>query len=177
MVRLPPGAERERARACVDAITRYADRELEIKVVADDDARAGAELSSEQARYVAIVAHEAIVTPGWLAPQVALLAVDATVSVVGPAMNESRGPQRIGMVTYRKLDDLPAFAASWAVAHRGEHAVIPMSAAGGLDPLCRVMSRSFFVDNLSPVLGAGLGRGPLKAGIAFGAFVHRQAQP
>ena len=107
-----------------------------------------------------------------------MLAVDPSLSVVGPAMNESPGPQRIGMVTYRRLDDLPAFAAGWAVSHRGEHVVISSSAAGGgLDPLCRVMSRSFFVDNLRPKLGTPRGLAPLKAGIAFGAFVHRQSEP
>jgi len=173
IVRLARGADREQARPCVDAITRNADRELEIKVVADGDPRSGAELSSERAGYVAVLGHDAIVTPGWLVPQVALLAVDPSLSVVGPAMNESTGPQRIGMVTYRRLDELPAFAACWAVAHRGEHAVFPLSTPGGLDPLCRVMSRRSFVDDLN----AQIGRAPLRAGIAFGAFVHRQAQP
>ena len=173
VVQLAPGADRERARPCVDAIARNADRELEIKVVVDGDRRSGAELSSDRASYVAVLGHNAIVTPGWLAPQIALLAVDPSLSVVGPAMNESQGPQRIGMVTYRQLDDLPAFAACWAVAHRGEHAVFPLSTPGGLDPLCRVMPRHLFVDDLN----AQIGRAPLRAGIAFGAFVHRQAQP
>lgn len=164
---------REDARACVDAITRYADRELEIKVVADGDPRTGAELSSEHAAYVAVLGHDAIVTPGWLARQVALLDTDPTLSVVGPAMNESPGPQRIGMVTYRRLDDLPAFAASWALEHRGEHAVFLLSTPHGLDPLCRVMPRRLFIDDLH----SQIGRAPLKAGIAFDAFVHRQAHP
>jgi glycosyltransferase involved in cell wall biosynthesis len=173
VVRLAAGAHRERARPCVDAITRNADRELEIKVVADGDRRSGAELSSEHATYVAVVGHDAIVTPGWLGPQIALLAVDPSLSVVGPAMNESPGPQRVGMVTYRRLDELPAFAACWAVSHRGEHAVFPLSTPSGLDPLCRVMSRRLFVDDLN----AQIARAPIKAGIAYGAFVHRQAHP
>ena len=173
VVQLGPGADREQARPCVDAITRNADRELEIKVVGDGDRRSGAELSSDRASYVAVLGHEAIVTPGWLSPQIALLAVDPSLSVVGPAMNESPGPQRVGMVTYRRLDELPAFAACWAVAHRGEHAVFPLSTPGGLDPLCRVMPRRLFVDDLN----AQIARAPLKAGIAYGAFVHRQAHP
>jgi hypothetical protein len=123
------------------------------------------------AAYVAVLGHDAIVTPGWLARQVALLATDPTLGVVGPAMNESPGPQRIGMVTYRRLDDLPAFAACWALEHRGEHAVFPLSTPPGLDPLCRVMPRRLFVDDLY----SGIGGAPLKAGIAFDAFVHRQA--
>jgi GT2 family glycosyltransferase len=172
VVRVGAGA-REDARACVDTITRYADRELEIKVVADGDPRTGAELSSEHAAYVAVLGHDAIVTPGWLARQVALLATDPTLSVVGPAMNESPGPQGIGMVTYRRLDDLPAFAARWALEHRGEHAVFPLSTPQGLDPLCRVMSRRLFIDDLYSRIGGA----PLKAGIAFDAFVHRQAHP
>ncbi len=118
-----------------------------------------------------MVGQDAIVTAGWLGPQVALLAVDPSLSVVGPAMNESPGPQRIGMVTYRRLDELPAFAACWAVSHRGEHAVFPLSTLGGLDPLCRVMPRRLFVDDLN----AQIGRASLKAAIAYGAFVHRQA--
>jgi GT2 family glycosyltransferase len=173
VVRLAPGAHREQARPCVDAITRNADRELEIKVVADGDRRSGAELSSAHASYVAVVGHDAIVTPGWLGPQVALLAVDPSLSVVGPAMNESPGRQRIGMVTYRRLDELPAFAACWALSHRGEHAVFPLSTPSGLDPLCRVMPRRLFVDDLN----AQIARAPVKAGIAYGAFVHRQAHP
>ncbi len=173
VVRLAAGADREQARPCVDAITRNADRELEIKVVADGDRRTGEELSSERASYVAVLGHDAIVTPGWLVPQVALLAVDPSLSVVGPAMNESAGPQRIGMVTYRRLDELPAFAACWAVAHRGEHAVFPLSTPAGLDALCRVMPRRLFIEDLN----AQIGRAPLRAGIAFGAFVHRQAHP
>ena len=173
VVRVGGGAARERARACVDTITRYADRELEIKVVADGDPRTGAELSSEHAAHVAVVGHDAIVTPGWLARQVALLAVDPTLSVVGPAMNEAAGPQRIGMVTYRRLDDLPAFAARWALEHRGEHAVFPLSTPQGLDPLCRVMPRRLFIDDLNTQIG----RTQLKAGIAFDAFVHRQSHP
>ena len=173
VVQLAPGADREQARPCVDAITRNADRELEIKVVADDDQRSSAELSSEHASYVAVVGQDAIVTPGWLGPQVALLAVDPSLSVVGPAMNESPGRQRIGMVTYRRLDELPAFAACWAVSHRGEHAVFPLSTASGLDPLCRVMPRRLFVGDLN----AQIARSSLKAGIAYGAFVHRQAHP
>lgn len=173
VVQLAPGAGSEWARLCVDAITRNADRELEIKVVGDGDRRSTAELSSEHANYVAVVGQDAIVTPGWLRTQVALLAVDPSLSVVGPAMNESRGPQRIGMVTYRRLDELPAFAACWAVSHRGEHAVFPLSTPGGLDPLCRVMPRRLFVDDLN----AQIARAPLKAGIAYGAFVHRQTHP
>ena len=172
VVRVGAGA-REQARACVDTITRYADRELEIKVVADGDPRSGVELSSEHSAYVAVVGHDAIVTPGWLARQVALLAVEPTLSVVGPAMNDSPGPQRIGMVTYRRLDDLPVFAARWALEHRGEHAFFPLSPSRGLDPLCRVMSRQMFIDDLN----SQIGRTPLRAGIAFDAFVHRQAQP
>ena len=143
VVRVGGGAARERARACVDTITRYADRELEIKVVADGDPRTGAELSSEHAAHVAVVGHDAIVTPGWLARQVALLAVDPTLSVVGPAM------------------------------HRGEHAVFPLSTPQGLDPLCRVMPRRLFIDDLNTQIG----RTQLKAGIAFDAFVHRQSHP
>ena len=42
-----------------------------------------------------------------------LLAIDPTLSVVGPALNDSRGPQHIGMVTYRRLDDLPANSHPW----------------------------------------------------------------
>jgi glycosyltransferase involved in cell wall biosynthesis len=172
VVRVGAGA-REQARACVDTITRYADRELEIKVVADGDPRSGAELSSTQAAYVAVLGHEAVVTAGWLARQVALLLVDPTLSVVGPAMNESSGPQRIGMVTYRRLDDLPAFAARWAIDHRGEHAIFPLSTQQGLDQLCRVMPRQLFIDDRD----VQIGRTPsaLKGGIAFDAFVHRQA--
>jgi hypothetical protein len=173
VVQMAPGAHREQARTCVDAITRNADRELEIKVVGDGDLRSGAELSSEHASYVAVVAQDAIVTPGWLVPQIALLAVDPSLSVVGPAMNESAGPQRIGMVTYRRLDELPAFAACWALSHRGEHAVFPLSTPAGLDPLCRVMPRRLFVDDLN----AQIARAPVKAAIAYGAFVHRQAHP
>jgi len=172
VVRVGAGA-RDQARACVDTITRCADRELEIKVVADGDPRTGAELSSEHAAYVAVLGHDAIVTPGWLARQVALLVVDPTLSVVGPAMNDSPGPQRIGVVTYRRLDDLPVFAARWALEHRGEHTVFPLSSTQGLDPLCRVMPRRLFIDDLD----AQIGRAPLKAGIAFDAFVHRQVQP
>jgi hypothetical protein len=173
VVRVGGGDARERARSCVDTITRYADRELEIKVVAAGDPRTGAELSSPHAAHVAVVGHDAVVTPGWLARQVALLAVDPTLSVVGPAMNEAAGAQRIGMVTYRRLDDLPAFAARWALEHRGEHAVFALSPAHGLDPLCRVMSRRLFIDDLNTQIG----RAPLKAGIAFDAFVHRQSHP
>ncbi|HET6148972.1 MAG TPA: glycosyltransferase family 2 protein, partial [Polyangia bacterium] len=170
VVRVGAGAH-DQARACVDTITRYADRELEIKVVADGDPRTGAELSSEHAAYVAVLGHDAIVTPGWLGRQVALLAVDPTLSVVGPAMNDSPGPQRIGMVTYRRLDDLPAFAACWALEHRGEHTVFALSPTQGLDPLCQVMTRRQFIGDLD----SQMGRAPLKAGIAFDAFVHRQA--
>jgi hypothetical protein len=92
-------------------------------------------------------------------------------------MNDSPGPQRVGMVTYRRLDDLPVFAARWALEHRGEHAFFPLSPTQGLDPLCRVMPRRLFPHLFLDDLNSQIGRTPLKAGIAFDAFVHRQAQP
>jgi ABC-type microcin C transport system permease subunit YejB len=70
VVQVAPGGLREQARACVETLTRYADRELEIKVVSDGDQRSRAELSSPQARYVAVIDADAVVTPGWLAPQI-----------------------------------------------------------------------------------------------------------
>ena len=170
VVHVPAGGPRERARDCVDTIARCADRELDIKVVTDGDSRSRDQLAAEQARYVAVVDADAVVTPGWLARQIALLAVDPTLSVVGPAMNDARGAQRIGRVTYRRLDDLPAFAACWAIEHLGEHAMFPLSSPGQLDSLCRVMPRRIFVGDLD----AQIGRTPLRAGIAFDAFVHRR---
>ena len=172
VVQLAPGQDREQARACVETITRCADRELEIKVVSTGDGRRRDQLASPHARHVAVVGADAVVTRGWLARQLALLAIDPGLSVVGPAMNDASGAQRIDLVGYRRLEDLPAFAARWAIHHHGEHIVFPLSTADELDPLCRVMPRQIFIDGLD----AQIGRTPLRAGIAFDAFVHRGRQ-
>jgi hypothetical protein len=84
-------------------------------------------------------------------------------------MNEASGPQGIQFVTYRQLDELPAFAARRATEHQGEHLVFLLSTPGGLDPLCRVMTRALFLDGID----AQIARAPLRAAIAFDAFVHR----
>jgi GT2 family glycosyltransferase len=177
------GQRPERTRACLDAIARHTEGEVEVLMIGGPR-RDGAlaELSSMRGEYVAILGDDAIVTDGWLRRQIALLGADPTLGVVGPAMSESPGPQRVGMVTYRRLDELPAFAAQWALEHRAEHAVVTPPQRLRLDPLCRVIARRALIaaggidgggdhDDLSGRVGSA----GLKVGIAFDAFVHRQA--
>ena len=92
-------------------------------------------LAAARGEYLAIMHNDVVVTPGWLSRQLALMALDPSVGLAGPAFNACASDQSVGMRTYRDVDQLLAFAEPWAVNHANELAItMPLSG------ICLVMS-------------------------------------
>ena len=139
-------------------------------------------LAAARGEYLALLRDDLLVTPGWLARLLALMAIDPAIGLAGPAIGggSGNGAQDAGMRTYRHGDELPRFAESWALAHQGEHAIFsPLSGAGlvlrrqvvarlgGLDPR---FSDDTHADHDYCVRAARAG---FRMAIAFDALVHR----
>ncbi len=150
-------------------------------------------LAAARGEYLAVLRDDVRVTPGWLARLLALMALDPSVALVGPAIANSgsgrgsaheAGAQDAGMRTYREgpdlAEELPHYAESWALAHQGEHAIVsPLSGA------CLVMRRRVLArvggfdarpDAQTPAdrdFCARAARAGFRMAIAFDVLVHR----
>jgi hypothetical protein len=128
---------------------------------------------------VVVLNNDVVVTQGWLSRQLALLAVDAQVGVVGPTTNATSGPQLVGTATYGGLGDVDSFAAQWAIEHSGEMAFVPR-----LTGLCLVMRRSLIetIGGFDTIFGYGncedddfclrVLRAGQRIAIAYDVFIH-----
>ena len=123
--------------------------------------------------------NDVVVTSGWLSRQLALMALDPVVGLAGPALSQAANAQSVGMRTYQGLDELPAFAAQWAVHHAGENAVsIPLSG------VCLVIRRQVVnrIGGFDGSFGSAIHtdddycvrafRAGFRMAIAFDAYVH-----
>ena len=109
-------------------------------------------LAAARGEYLAILHNDVLVMSGWLGRQLGLMAVDPAVSLTGPALSACATNQSVGLRTYMGLDQLPAFAESWAVDHASEIAVsMPLSG------VCLVMKRQVLnrIGGLDARFGSG----------------------
>jgi GT2 family glycosyltransferase len=136
-------------------------------------------LSAARGEYLAILHNDVIVTPGWLSRQLALMALSPAVALTGPALSACAGSQAVGMRTYQRPEQVPAFAEAWAISHADELAVtMPLSG------ICLVMKRAVVnrIGGLDPRFGSSIHtdddycirahRAGFRMAIAFDAFVH-----
>ena len=138
-------------------------------------------LAAARGEYLAILHNDVLVMSGWLGRQLGLMAVDPAVSLTGPALSACATNQSVGLRTYMGLDQLPAFAESWAVDHASEIAVsMPLSG------VCLVMKRQVLnrIGGLDARFGSAIHtdddlcirafRAGYRMAIAFDAFVHHR---
>lgn len=100
--------------------------------------------------YVIFLNNDTIVTQGWIAGLLAHLQ-DHEVGMVGPVTNASGNETRIP-VSYQNIEDMPAFAAQYIQAHRGQSFEIAM-----LPFQCAALRRAVF-EEIGP-LDEHFGRG------------------
>ncbi|HEY2901038.1 MAG TPA: glycosyltransferase [Polyangia bacterium] len=136
-------------------------------------------LAAARGEFVVLLNNDVVVTRGWLSRQLALLAVDPQVAVVGPVTNATSGPQLVGTATYAGLGDVDAFAAQWAIEHAGEMAFVPR-----LTGLCMVMRRSLVdsIGGMDTIFGYGncedddfclrVLRSGQQIAVAYDVFIH-----
>ncbi len=70
--------------------------------------------------FVVLLNNDTVVTPGWLEGMMRVFAAHPETGIVGPMTNYVSGPQLVANPAYQSLDQLPAFAAQWQEAHRGQ---------------------------------------------------------
>jgi GT2 family glycosyltransferase len=136
-------------------------------------------LAAARGDYLVIMHNDVLVTPGWLGRQLAVMAIDPSVALAGPALSSCLGAQSVGMRSYKDVSQLPAFSEPWAASHSGEIAVFtPLSG------VCLVMRRQVLnrIGGFDPAFGLGLHadddfcvrayRAGFRMAIAFDAFVY-----
>ncbi len=69
---------------------------------------------------VVLLNNDTVVTDGWLEKMLAALQRHPDMGIVGPMSNYVAGPQLVKEVSYKNLEELPAFAAEWSRAHAGQ---------------------------------------------------------
>jgi GT2 family glycosyltransferase len=102
---------------------------------------------------IVVLNNDAVVTAGWLAGMLAVLAERPQVGVVGPMCNYIAGPQRVRDLPYDDdLEEMHAFAASWSKAHKGERFSIVRIVG-----FCMLMRRAVIerIGGFDPVFGNG----------------------
>ncbi|MDI6869877.1 MAG: glycosyltransferase [Bacillota bacterium] len=76
-------------------------------------------LAVARGEYVVLLNNDVVVAKGWLGKQLALLALDPSVGIVGPSTNRSAERQQVVEAPYRDLADFPRFAADWSLENAG----------------------------------------------------------
>ncbi|HET6149957.1 MAG TPA: glycosyltransferase [Polyangia bacterium] len=196
-------------RACIDSIYRHTPGAIELVLVdngsSEDVAGMARELAAAGRRvvylrnarnegfaygcnqgiaaahgdYLVLLNNDVVVSAGWLRRQLALLAMDRTIALVGPTTNATSGAQLVGTATYRGVDEVDRFARQWALEHAGEFAIVPRIVG-----LCLVMRRSLVaeVGGFDTAFGFGncedddlcvrIQRAGHKIAIAYDVFIH-----
>lgn len=136
-------------------------------------------LAVTRGEYVVLLNNDVVVTPGWLSRQLALLALDPKMGLVGPRTNCSAGFQQVDQVPYEDLAGFHRFAAEWAVDHAGQF-VITTRITG----VCMALRREVLekVGGFDTAFGVGnfedddfclrVVRAGYLIGVAQDAFVH-----
>lgn len=136
-------------------------------------------LAAATGQVVVLLSEDALVTPGWLARQLALLSLDPRLGIVAPRASGAAGPQAVEAPDYADLEGMERFAAGWAAAHAGELALVPRVAGP-----CLVLRRQVLetIGGMDPLYGDGLHReddfclraqrAGFRIAIAGDAFVH-----
>lgn len=106
-------------------LRRWADGHPNLCVIANRENKGFAAgnnqgLSIASGEYVVFLNNDTVVTEGWLEGLRSVLERHPKAGLVGPMSNYVSGPQLVRGPGYRRLDDLPEFARSWAEAHRGD---------------------------------------------------------
>lgn len=94
-------------------------------------------LAVARGEYVVLLNNDVLVTPGWLSKQLALLALDERIGLVGPRTNYSAGLQQVDGVPYKDREGMVKFADEWFVTHAGEFTPVPR-----ITGVCMVMKRA-----------------------------------
>jgi GT2 family glycosyltransferase/predicted HAD superfamily hydrolase/Flp pilus assembly protein TadD len=71
-------------------------------------------------QFLVLLNNDTVVTDGWLESLLNVFPQHPQAGLVGPMSNNVSGPQRVAEVSYRTLEELPAFAAAFAQQHRGQ---------------------------------------------------------
>ena len=98
-------------------------------------------LAAAHGEFLVLLNNDVVVTPGWLAKQLALLEVDSRMALVGPTTNATSGPQLVGTAIYGGLSELVPFSQQWSLEHAGEFAFVER-----LVGLCMVMRRDLIAE-------------------------------
>lgn len=77
-------------------------------------------LAVAQGAHVVLLNNDTVVPRNWLGAMLDVLKAHPASGIVGPRSNRVSGPQKIDEVGYQSLEDMGAFAASWAEEHAGQ---------------------------------------------------------
>jgi GT2 family glycosyltransferase len=136
-------------------------------------------IAAARGTFLVLLNNDVVVTPGWLDRQLALLAMDPAIAVVGPTTNATSGAQLVGTATYRGAGEAARFARQWALEHAGELAIVPRIVG-----LCMVMRRSLIdeIGGFDTAFGFGncedddfcvrVMRAGHQIAIAYDVFIH-----
>jgi GT2 family glycosyltransferase len=145
----------------VERLTEWATREPRMKLVLNEDnlgfsAGNNTGLAAASGDYLVMLNNDTVVTRGWLLTLLRHFQSDPTLGLLGPATNHI-GNESMVPVAYRTIEEMPAAARKYTLAHMGELypmrtlaffcVMMPRAVYERVGPMDETFGRGFFEDD------------------------------